>query len=132
MLLLSSFRCPERVPGAFEEDGDDVFLRNINLIRPAPHPEENERYEHETGRKTKGKRETSLLPKARHPPEKGHRNGGDHAADVDGGVEHGKVGGEGLGLLREFELVGSKGDHTGLDPASADGYQEDANVRDLD
>ena len=120
------------MPGALEEGGNDVLLRNMHIIRPAASPKEDKRQEHETCRKSKGKRETGLLAETGYPPQKRYCYGGDHAADVDGGVEHGKVGGEGLGLLREFELVGSKGDHAGLDPASADGYQEDADVRNLD
>ena len=87
------------MPGALEEDGNDVLLRNVHLVGPASSPKKDERHKHETSRKTKGKRETSLLIEAGNPPEEGDHYGGHHAADVDGGVEHGKVGSEGLGLL---------------------------------
>ena len=119
------------MPGALEEDGDDVLLGDVHLVRPAACPEEDQREEHEACGKTKGERETRLLPKTGHSPEEGHGYGGDHAADVDGGVEHGEVGGQRLRLLGKLELVGSQGDHAGFDATSADCNKEDANIRHL-
>ena len=64
-------------------------------------------------------------------PEVGGKYSREETAQVDRGVEHGKVGGEGLGLLGQLELVGSQGNHAGLDAASSNCYQEDANERNL-
>ena len=119
------------MPGALEEGGNDVLLRNMHIIGPAARPKKDERCEHETCRESKGKGETSFLAETGHSSQKRDCYGGDHAANVDGGVEHGEVSGEGLDLLRQLELVSSQGDHTRLDPPSANCYQEDANERDL-
>ena len=119
------------MPGALEEGGDDVLLRNVHIIGPAARPKKDECYTHETCRDSKGKRETSFLAETGNPPQKRDYYVGDHAAKVDGDVEHAEVGGEGLDLLRQLELVGSHGDHTRLDPSSADCDQEDTNERDL-
>ena len=119
------------MPGALEEGGDDVLLRNMHIIGPAARPKKDECYNHETCRDSKGKGETSFLAETGNPPQKRDCYGGDHAAEVDGGVEHGEVGGEGLDLLGHLELVGSQGDHTRLDPSSANCYQEYANVGNL-
>ena len=52
---------------------------------------------------------------------------GDHAAKVDAGVEHGKVGGHVSRLLRHLELVCSESNHTWFDATCPKSYQRNAN-----
>ena len=87
-------------------------------------------YHHEDGGHPEGQAVALVFSETGLFPEDGGQDGGDHGAEVDGGVKDSEEGGHFGALLRQDKLIRAKAHDAWFDPTGAKADQDETEERD--